>query len=302
MYDFLEIAKEWNSIHKDIIGSSVPLSSIKIGSVESEAVSDYLKKRPVMNKRSLWLAAGVCCPSEESFERWCEAYIKGIKSCDYVHLWQSYCFKNGHDDRIEKDWTDDYLVGQIKPNLKHTPTSYPHDEWLPFALNESGWHYSLADKKVLVVSSAKKTFEHQAKIYDKIWVGAKLGGFEFVKVPSSEILTGEDLDNPVDWSLKVKKVQDEICTKDFDFAMVGCGGIGLIINDFIKNEMKRSCTYLGGTLQLFFGIRGNRWEWKKSPYYNAENWVCPFKEDIPKNYLQHENGCYWVSDSKQIGS
>ena len=61
----LEIAKEWNIIHKNLINSEVPLSSIKIGSVEAEAISNYLQKLPITNKRSLWVAPGVYFSSEE---------------------------------------------------------------------------------------------------------------------------------------------------------------------------------------------------------------------------------------------
>jgi hypothetical protein len=58
-------------------------------------------------------------------------------------------------------------------------------------------------------------------------------------------------------------VTNEISKKEFDFAMVGCGGIGLLVIDFIKNN-------------------------------SNEYWVCPFGEDVPKNFMKFENGGYWV--------
>ena len=49
---------------------------------------------------------------------------------------------------------------------------------------------------------------------------------------------------------------------------------------------------LGGGLQLFFGIRGKRWD--KSGYikYN-KYWISPMKEDMLEGSKIFEGGCYW---------
>jgi len=293
-----EISILWDGFHKRLISSKEPLSIIKIGATEALFVSMYLQGTPIKDipRHDLWLGSGIFCESDSSFEDWCKSYMKAIKQSDFVHLWQDFCFSSHKDfgKHSKNKLTDGFLIDFLKPNLKHTPQSANHDDWLPFFLKEEGWHYSLRDKKVLVVSSAEKSFNHQAKVYDKIWPGAELGGFEFVKVPESELLSGEGLESPLDWKHKLNLVTDKIAEKQFDFAMVGCGGIGLMVIDFIKNRMKKSCTYLGGSLQLFFGIRGKRWEDANWDFYNGPYWICPFEEDIPKNFKNLENGCYWI--------
>ena len=49
-------------------------------------------------------------------------------------------------------------------------------------------------------------------------------------------------------------------TFDFDIAMVSCGGFGMILSDYIFSQLGKSVIYVGGCLQLFFGINGNRWK------------------------------------------
>ena len=47
---------------------------------------------------------------------------------------------------------------------------------------------------------------------------------------------------------------------DFDIALVSCGGFGMLVSDFIFTTLNKSAIYVGGSLQLYFGIIGNRWK------------------------------------------
>ena len=54
---------------------------------------------------------------------------------------------------------------------------------------------------------------------------------------------------------------------DFDIALLGCGCYGHPLCDFIRNELNKSAIYVGGGLQLLFGVMGKRWlerqDWQK---------------------------------------
>jgi hypothetical protein len=72
----------------------------------------------------------------------------------------------------------------------------------------------------------------------------------------------------------------------FDVALLGCGGFGMPLLAYIKSlPHKPSGIYIGGALQLFFGIHGARWfqndagyrMWK--PLY-SEAWSWPFESDV----------------------
>jgi len=47
-------------------------------------------------------------------------------------------------------------------------------------------------------------------------------------------------------------------------------------------------------LQLYFGVRGNRWD-QYSDYQKLYNeyWVRPGDDNRPKGANSYEKGCYW---------
>ena len=87
-------------------------------------------------------------------------------------------------------------------------------------------------------------------------------------------------------------------TFDFDIAMVSCGGFGMILSDYIFSQLGKSVIYVGGCLQLFFGINGNRWKNhdKISKMIN-NNWTNVLNKDKPPSLSLNpqlcENSCYW---------
>ena len=58
--------------------------------------------------------------------------------------------------------------------------------------------------------------------------------------------------------------------------------------------MDKSVIYIGGALQLFFGVIGKRWFTNKGimKLVNDE-WIRPLQEDKPGNFVRVEKGCYW---------
>ena len=90
---------------------------------------------------------------------------------------------------------------------------------------------------------------------------------------------------------------DDISKIDFDIALLGCGGYGLPLCNFIKINLQKSAIYVGGGLQLLFGIMGKRWEnismWKQIIKENNTKFVRPSKDEKIKNQQLIENECYW---------
>jgi len=85
---------------------------------------------------------------------------------------------------------------------------------------------------------------------------------------------------------------------DFEYSqtvLVSCGGFGMIISDFIYSELNSSVMYIGGALQLFFGIIGNRWinHPTISKLMNDDTWINVLDSDKPKHIHLCEGGCYW---------
>ena len=63
--------------------------------------------------------------------------------------------------------------------------------------------------------------------------------------------------------------------------------------------MDTASIYIGGALQLLFGIVGNRWRGfqKHNPVLsrlmNNSNWVAPLKSERPPGYKTEESAAYW---------
>ena len=51
---------------------------------------------------------------------------------------------------------------------------------------------------------------------------------------------------------------DDISKIDFDVALLGCGGYGLPLCNYIRHTLGKSAIYVGGGLQLLFGVMGSR--------------------------------------------
>lgn len=81
---------------------------------------------------------------------------------------------------------------------------------------------------------------------------------------------------------------------DFDVAFVSCGGFGMPICNFIFSELNKNVLYIGGSLQLFFGVMGSRWQSNNKVISLINDYWCyPENSDKPTNIKLVENGCYW---------
>jgi len=93
---------------------------------------------------------------------------------------------------------------------------------------------------------------------------------------------------------KFKRHLDSI-SGNYDVALVAAGGYGNMICDHIYNT-GHSAIYVGGVLQMYFGIVGQRWIRERSDvirHYINEHWTRPSDREKPKNYSVIERSCYW---------
>lgn len=97
-----------------------------------------------------------------------------------------------------------------------------------------------------------------------------------------------------DWQVHLAAFYETMEKKEFDIALVAAGGYGMIIADMIHTRLHRSVMYVGGALQLFFGIIGKRWfDQKEILMLMNDEWIRPLKEDQPLHHVRVEKGCYW---------
>ena len=97
-----------------------------------------------------------------------------------------------------------------------------------------------------------------------------------------------------DWVGHFEDFKKRVDGQEFDIALVSCGGDGMPSCDYIYSSMNKSCMYLGGPLQLLFGIMGKRWlNHETLKEYTNEYWTRPLEEDRPATHHLCEHGHYW---------
>ena len=156
------------------------------------------------------------------------------------------------------------------------------------------WTHALRGKRLLIISSFVDSFKKQLPHLEKIY-GVDLFPeceFVFLKPPQTHGLPNcrdftEELD---DFMKKVEAIKD-----DFDVALCSCGGYGNLVCGKIF-EMGKSAIYVGGVLQMYFGVLGQRWLRERPDavrLFMNEHWSRPQDSEKPKNYQQVEGSCYW---------
>jgi hypothetical protein len=122
------------------------------------------------------------------------------------------------------------------------------------------WTRYLKDRKVLVVSPFKKDIVDQYKKRDKLFEnGRVLPDFSLEAVKAVNTRGKKDVSFS-SWFEALEYQKEMISSVDFDIALLGCGAYGMPLCDYIKTELNRSAIYMGGGLQLLFGLRGARWD------------------------------------------
>ena len=130
-----------------------------------------------------------------------------------------------------------------------------------------------------------------------------LPDFELITLKAVQSIGGINEQGFGNWFEGLEWMKSEIDKIDYDVALIGCGAYGFPLAAHVKRKGKMA-VHIGGKLQLFFGIRGKRWE---NPLYGTKEgfpigtysemlnnpaWVRP-TEYKTKESENAENACYW---------
>ena len=267
---------------KKLILEGKPLLAIKFGTTETGITKRYLEKKmgmiekiPDISKETLCTCSGFFPydSPEEDFERFCKLELDCSKDIDFLAMYRH---------QVER-----YIKLKYIPS---GPTSWiralePYDHKNP-------WTKALEGKKVLVVSPFASTIESQYAKRELLFEDKDiLPEFELITYRAVQTLAGEPCAYG-NWFEALEAQINDIKKLDFDIALLGCGAYGLPIAREIK-KMGKQAVYVGGSLQILFGIKGKRWEENELSRLFNEHWVYPSDEDRPKNAELVEGSCYW---------
>jgi len=238
--------------------------------------------------RKLERGVGIWPATEGCFDKWSKEYIEALKLLDGVAAgWYEPL-------RIaEANLLTTYAPDAFRMPLRSLEPYYvePADRWTAF----------LAGKRVAVVSSFTGTIQSQL-LKSGIWDRQ-----ETILPPTTtwipirsyyppEVSLGDSTSWPPDirsWDEAAQMIVDKVVDSGASLALIGCGGLGMIIGGRLK-RLGISSVVMGGAIQVLFGIKGLRWETHTtiSKFWN-DAWVWPDPSETPSGALKIEGGCYW---------
>lgn len=238
-----------------------------IGDIDDFVYTDKMKHKIQHN-------AGFFPATNKNIDEFSKLMLSDIKQIDILGSIIDYEneFKNELENSIKIGFKDLNSYNHIEP-----------------------WSKALTNKKVLVIHPFVKSIQSQYKKRKFLFKNENvLPDFELITYKPVQSITGnfESL-NFINWFEALESMQNDISKIDFDIAILGCGSYGLPLAAYIKRIGKKAI-HIGGSVQIFFGIIGRRWEteYDLSLHIN-DYWVRPSSCETPNNYKDVENGCYW---------
>lgn len=277
--------KESNKKIIDLIKSRETFLISRLGDIESLLTIEYVMTNNINKKLSLY-NAGIYTKNndEDKIKLWCKKYHECVVKSNYLASFENLYVES------QIFYRDNFNIKQI-----HSRSIEPYYVLLD---NEIPWTHYLVNKKILIINPFVESFKEQIKNGFEIFKDNRkifLPNQEFIFYKSFQTIAGNYIHN--DWYETFEIMCNDIKKLDFDIALLGCGGYGLPLCNFIKNDLNKSCIYIGGGLQLLFGVMGDRWEnnqiWKKIIEDNDCKFIRPNLNERCKNLKNIENGCYW---------
>ncbi len=229
--------------------------------------------------------AGIKISNTESIVKYAKMYLQAFEFCDTYFEWEP--------------WGDVYRYILTSHNFINLNFGHKKQFWA-FTLDifhnifNDPWTKSLKGKRLLIVSPFIESMKEKVDILPEIY-GTNLFpecSFVFIKPPQTQgKCESEEFDIELEKFIKeIERIKD-----DFDIALCSCGGYGNLVCAEIY-KLGKSAIYVGGVLQMYFGIYGNRWL-KERPdvlrLFMNKHWSRPKEEECPNGHKKVEGGCYW---------
>lgn len=293
---------EVSAVVSNAIESKQPCMISRFGAVEISAVYNYvgvtshkhnytqylLGKAPEWwwnegVRRCMTDNAGFFPATNGNLLRFGELMMEAMKSIDVLISWQD-------------------LETQFAPQLNCKQyINYIQIE--PFWAKEP-WTYHLKGKKVLVVHPFAQEIQYQyTHNRERLFENPKvLPEFTLITYKAVQSIGGNC--EFTDWFEALEHMKQEIAKLDFDICLLGCGAYGMPLAAFIKETLGKTAIHVGGSLQLFFGVWGSRWDnpdygtyihhdYGRYPRLRNEYWIRPYAVSQVEGSEKVDNNCYW---------
>lgn len=259
------------------INSGNPCMIARLGAVESKCILYKTLPFPVCNifRRYTYINmtrnAGFFPINEDELKRFADLMKLDMKEVDVLGSW-----------RPEEAFFIRYLKNCFKVSLGTIggPQNTPYT-----------WTQVLMGKKILVIHPFADTILSQYKNKRAVLFPSPLMLPEFESlevIKAVQTIAGNNAGFN-SWFDALDYMKHEILKHDFDVCLIGCGAYGFPLAAYVK-RLGKQAIHIGGPLQLYFGIKGKRWN--DTGLYN-EHWVSPSEQERPSGLDNVEGGCYW---------
>jgi len=327
--DFVSDLRQCYGMTVDLLAGPNPGFLSRIGGSDTDAVVDYFASvqaaspAQVVAERAL-RHTGIITQfngyydkdgSDEKVLRFCVELLRLYRRCNRLTICQP-------------DWLTTFFPASIDPVLQVSAGDKARiyrdllDSIATQQGNVSLWPYlfveriiegpwtlfrafaeALSGRRVLVVSPFARSITANFVRRKKFFKNYDYPDFELItfNVPITYAGLPPDHYPHHDWFATATAMQQQIQQMDFDIALLGCGSYAMPLGVFIEQTMRRKAIFVGGVLQLFFGILGRRY---MNPYFlnqiNPEQFIRPMEAEryaaqvnVAEGYPRDAFGAYF---------
>lgn len=275
-------AEEGNQRLYEKVLSGKPFAATRFGGTETKTIADVLYTKAGgkwggVNDRTLariMQLSGFFPEDKAALEQFVDLYMECCKDIDLLGVWNILL--------------QSYLADECTTNAELAMLRM----FEPYYF-EKPWTRGLQGKKVVVIHPFARTIENQYGKRRQLFENKEiLPEFDLRCVKAVQTLAGNRCEHET-WLDALEWMYRETMKEEFDVALLGCGAYGLPLAVKIKRAGKQA-VHVGGSLQLFFGIKGGRWDGHEviGKLYN-EHWVRPSEAETIRKSEAVEGGCYW---------
>ena len=254
--------------------------SIQDGNVSPEFARLLNGILPTMKKH-----AGIQISNKQSMCDYSQRYMTAFHKCEKYFWWEPW---------------GNVVCGGIAQSFDFVTTNFQKPKFDAIALDifhsiaTNPWTLALKGKRVLIISPFADSFKEKVDIREKIY-GIDLFPeceLSFIKPPQTQ---GANSSREFDVELKEFVGELEKIKDTFDIALCSCGGYGNLVCSELF-DMGKSAIYVGGVLQMYFGVYGARWLRERPDamrLYMNKYWSRPKETEKPTGFKGIEDSCYW---------
>jgi hypothetical protein len=312
----MRIVDNWQEASHEIatlLSDPSPVFLSRIGGSDTNAVAKYLALKgrgtlSVGNPEILWHRGRAAEYNGfydrrgdiQTFFRYCEELISCHKSSGHAFMCNSPLLSIYFPNAIHKAFFREQIEnrGELENLISHitsedAKTFYFYELVESLVLNPwtlfSLFSTILPGKRVLVISpfsaSIKRNFTNRNAFFKKYMYP----DFELCTINSPITYAGlpAELYPHSDWFETLASLRDEISKERFDIALLSCGSYAMPLGTYIARSLYRKAIYVGGVLQLYFGVMGRRYEGIFfTDQLNSDQFIYPLERE---KYIKHVN-------------